>query len=76
MFAETTSRVNKFHTHVSSLFMLSLHAIDLNQNYFKITVISSKISLFAPPLVIGRFTLLNNLNCRIEEYVIEKNDEI
>ena len=49
--------VKKFNMHVSSLLMSSLRAIVICQKYFRISVISSKILLFAPLLVMMRCTL-------------------
>ena len=80
MLTETNSFVNKFNIHVSSLMISSLCAIVFCQNYFRITVKSSKILLFASLLVMRHCTLWEikkifkpqkQISCHIQERCME-----
>ena len=57
IFAQTKSFMNKFNKHISSLLMSLLRAIVICQKYFRTSVISSTILLFAPSLVMRRCTV-------------------
>ena len=60
VFAETKSSVNKCHiyVHVALLLIFSLRTIVICQKYFRITVKVYQFLLFAPSLLMRRYTLV------------------